>query len=174
MKVTRSGTPTPDSYFVEQLEGIDKNLSVKWNVHLERWVIWYKSQDGRTYRILEVEDEDGTYRQLDARTIHWLKQHDTHNSDEDPVKRIDRMLEASKMARSKAVHEHREEVKYKARQKASQFLAAAENFYYNGVFSANQLDNKKIISIGAKPSANEQLINKLGAPHLAGTPKIIT
>lgn len=160
---------------MRKLKEISQHLSVEWNRALALWVIWYQNpEDGRKYRIYEVKNEDDSYRPLDDRTIHLLRQSDTHRMDEDPIRRVDRMLEAAKMARSKAIHKIREEKKYRARQQASQWLKAAENFYYNGVFSPNQTQEKKIISIGSNPSVNQQLIQKLGAPHLPGAPKILS
>ena len=87
---------SPDRGFVKKLKALDQRLSVRWDVHRERWTIYEKIKqklycgefDGvPLYTIkdvdmcaLLVQNEDGSYRPLDDRTMCWLRYNDKQRS----------------------------------------------------------------------------------------------
>ena len=64
----------PDS-FLCQLKSIDDNLDIAFNRLSGRWEIYRKS-NGTYHWILEVSNEDGSYRPLDNRTIRKIYEMD--------------------------------------------------------------------------------------------------
>ena len=66
---------TPTTGFVFDLKLIDKNLDVGFNRITGRWEIWRLGRKGWEW-ILQVENEDETYRPLDNRTLRKLREMD--------------------------------------------------------------------------------------------------
>ena len=65
----------PEEGFVKDLKLIDNRLDVAYNRKSGRWEIYRLSNRGWQW-ILEVSEEDGSYRQLDSRTLNKLRQMD--------------------------------------------------------------------------------------------------
>lgn len=63
---------SPDETFIERLEGLDSRLFAQWNNKLCRWDIMRKNA-GKVFHIMRVQNDNGSYRPLDARTITKLK-----------------------------------------------------------------------------------------------------
>jgi hypothetical protein len=61
--------------FIRDLELIRPGLFPVWNEYLQRFqIFWRDRRTGLTRVIMTVENEDGTFRPLDIRTIIWLSQ----------------------------------------------------------------------------------------------------
>ena len=79
----------PDSGFVKKMKSIARNLVCKWNAHSERFQIFEVLKeavpvceiDGKQLKVIKevqsyvmtVQNDDGTFRPLDDRTVRWLK-----------------------------------------------------------------------------------------------------
>lgn len=58
------------SSFLEEVKGIDPSLDIEWSDKHERWFVTQTSyEDGRKIYLTVVQDEGGTYRDLDRRLI---------------------------------------------------------------------------------------------------------
>ena len=77
------GAMIPDWAFRKELKRMDKKLDVEWYQNLGRWVITrLANSPGANYRyktrVMTVQNENGSYRALDARTPRILRQYDAH------------------------------------------------------------------------------------------------
>lgn len=67
---------TPKSFLdeLQNIPGVNRGLFVVWNSGLERFQVFHKDpRVGITRIVLTVENDDGSYRPLDNRTIEYLK-----------------------------------------------------------------------------------------------------
>lgn len=96
------------SGFMATLKSIDRRLIVMWVDQMNRWVIMREDPDGAKddmgepiyYRVLTVQNEDGSYRDLDQRTIDWLRENDAQ------AYRYDRLTDQGD-ERNKKAEKHR-------------------------------------------------------------------
>lgn len=73
---------TPDRFFLKELRRYDRRLSVRWNRERERWQILRSLLSAnrlyeRTFVVMTVQQDDGSYRALDQRTLDALAAADT-------------------------------------------------------------------------------------------------
>lgn len=77
MSIATPGTdvvPTPPKDFVEALHRFDDNLSVAWSRAQRLWTIFRRDEaTDRTDHVLNVCEDDGSYRPLDGRTFEILR-----------------------------------------------------------------------------------------------------
>jgi hypothetical protein len=52
---------------------IHPSWRIKWNAKVDRWEIWGRTPYGKEYIVMIVQNNDGSYRNLDARTVLSLK-----------------------------------------------------------------------------------------------------
>ncbi len=69
---------TPDPMFVRKLKEIDNAFYPRWCWLRERWEIWYHKDLRPNVLALVVQNDDGSYRPLDQRTIERMKVGDSH------------------------------------------------------------------------------------------------
>lgn len=160
----------PNKDFVKDLKNISRDLDVIWSPYLERWCIFYKAQNKVTYRVTEVQEDDGSYRPLDRRTLDKLREWDSHrNSDEAEViakKQYDNYYKEHlrrNLARS-------EEKRYKGKQLVGFWKRAAEKMLENKQYNLTSV--RPLLRAAEKArmmnSTSATLLGKLGMPHLKG------
>ena len=67
-------TPVIPTYFVKAMMSIDNGLFVIWDEYLERFQIMHREpRTGLVRCIVMVEEEDGSFRNCDYRTLDYLK-----------------------------------------------------------------------------------------------------
>jgi hypothetical protein len=101
--------------FVKELRRHDDKLGVSWNSVKKRWNITRKvPAPSNLYdvdaHIYTVQNDDGTYRPLDARTLRLLKQSDHHQRGANTV--INEMMREQEMAEEASEKFIREEEEY--------------------------------------------------------------
>jgi len=84
------GAMIPDWAFQKELKRMDKKLDVEWNVKLQRWVVTRMTDSpGMTMqykvRVMTIQNDNGTYRPLDARTPRLLRQYDAYTRGADTI-----------------------------------------------------------------------------------------
>lgn len=62
-------TPVPDSGFVKDLKAFDPKLRVRFERHMERFVITKRRAFGPDFNVLVVQTDDGEFRQPDRRDL---------------------------------------------------------------------------------------------------------
>lgn len=104
-----SDTMTPDPMFMRQLKDIDSAFYPRWCWLREHWEIWYRRAHRPTVLAMVVQNEDGSYRPLDQRTIEKVNAGDSHRYQrkQDMLHEIE-----SREAREKEIREkdHRAEI----------------------------------------------------------------
>lgn len=65
--------PEPDKSVVNELKQIDKDLTVKWDKHVQRFMVYHKDRRNITYPVVKVQYKDGSFKPLDKRTVKALK-----------------------------------------------------------------------------------------------------
>ena len=82
--------PVPDRVMVKRLKEYDKKLFVEFDFDKERFVVWRKPQHecGPPLQIMVVQNDDGSFRPLDMRTVDALVKGDSWRN-EDIIKDID-------------------------------------------------------------------------------------
>lgn len=151
----------PPREFLVELKKVHPRLSVVFEKGLDRWVVWFKGNDGVDYRIWEVKNEDGSYRPLDQRTIDLLYRADMSRQIKDPSYIVAEQLQRRERYLEEQKAKYREEMRLKNREMKSQWVDAIDNAS-RGIVSDSQLYEKKIFSI---PSTSVKLLQKLGAPR---------
>lgn len=160
----------PDKHFVETLKSVDRGLDVVWSPAMEVWVIYYTNPQGRTFKVYEVREEDGSFRPLDTRTItlmnQWNTKTDSRNADQIAKDRY----EAHRAAQLKKKQNDRLETKYKAKQLTSWWARKIDFMLDNKLYSKTPIKPMimKAISMGLMSRNSGKLIGKLGLPHLHG------
>ncbi len=61
--------PALDKAVLKRIKNYDDRLFVEWDVNLERWALKRRAEDGQVFHIFYVQNEDGSFRQLDDRVI---------------------------------------------------------------------------------------------------------
>ena len=61
---------------IKRLHEIDPALSVIWNEDKDRYEIWRKAED-KDHLIFTVQNEDGSFRELDQRVVERIKEIDS-------------------------------------------------------------------------------------------------
>ena len=87
----------PDWSFEQRLMNYDDKLSVKWNSASERWTIYREIPSRanlyeRSVPIMQVQNQDKSYRPLDQRTLNMLANSDHHRRGANVV--LDELVEA--------------------------------------------------------------------------------
>jgi len=150
----------PDKNFVKQLHVISKDLSVKWERTLERWVIDYKNPSGQIIRILEVKNPDSSYRPLDERTLEVLRLSDMSAKVKDIKYLISEQYQKAKYYKELARKKNREKALERSREISQKKWNDAIDNAEKGIWSTKNLD-KRVFSI---PSATFKLAYKFGLP----------
>lgn len=81
----------PDRYFMRRLQELDKNLGCEYNQNTERFNVTFKRATGQPVPIIQVNSEDGGFRQPDQRELSILGESDLARVD-----MKDRLNKASK------------------------------------------------------------------------------
>ena len=58
-----------DSQAEKRLKEYDNSLDLNWNFHKQRWIVTTKDKREIKYCVLIVQNEDGSYRNFDKRTM---------------------------------------------------------------------------------------------------------
>ena len=140
--------PAINKSFVKDLHNIASELDVRWESGLDRFVIEYKSpKDGVFYRILEVKNEDGSFRPLDGRTLETLRRYDMSAKVNSPDYYFSKQYREMKEAKKRIKQKNREEHLAKARDLGKKkWQDAAENAA-NGIISPRQIGSQLIYSL---------------------------
>lgn len=171
--------PTLDKRFKEDLKLVCPELECRWEDKLERWVIYYNNPHvGKSYRIHEIKNPDGSYRAPDQRDTDMLRRCDMSTKVDSVSYLISKHYENVKREKAIARQKNREELRKKAQDKKGLWLAAANNAS-RGIFQNWQLGNKTVyslptMSLDSAKRNNLRLLKELGRPHLTGVATEIT
>lgn len=69
--------PRPDKKILKKIKNYDDALFVDWDINRERFAIKRRDLQGAVHHIFFVQNEDGSFRPLDERTMHQLYECDT-------------------------------------------------------------------------------------------------
>ena len=136
----------PSGNFIKDMKLIDKDLHVVFNRLSGRWEI-YRYSKGAYHWILEVENDDSSYRPLDNRTIQKLKEMDII-ARWGSIASFERHLdEKQKKWQVDKQKEYDHELKYDLKDDRKLWQMAAENFR-SGIINdpPTQKKDRKIIS----------------------------
>jgi hypothetical protein len=148
-------SPVVDKKFIRELCLIASELEVEWDNDLERFVIYYKSpRDGQRHKILEVKNNDGSFRPLDGRTLELLRKCDMSTKVTDVKYLLSEQFKKMKAFKEKLKANHKEEQLRRGRDLKSKWVHAADNAD-KGIIYNSQLDNKIIYSL---PSSRTLII----------------
>lgn len=162
----------PDESFVKKLKEIHRNLSVVWSPSMQIFCIFYKNEDGRSFKITEVRNEDDSFMPLDDRTIIKLRKWDKSKSKYSAKQIADASYEAFVQNQKLQNIKKKEAVRYKGRQLIGFWKRVAEKLW----------DNKQYVNQSIKPmlrmaqqkglmqSQTAQLLTKFGMPQKHGKP----
>lgn len=157
----------PDSTFVKELKSISKELDVEWDKDQCRWIIYYKSPILGRQRVLEVHNEDDSYRPLDRRTLDTLRRCDMSRYSGDPGYYFSEQYKKAKEYKQRIREQNRQRILDKARDMPKKkFLDATENAL-KGIWGPRQLENRTKYFL---PISTPKLLRKLGKPFLPGIP----
>lgn len=165
--------PTLDPTFKSGLKAICAELDCRWSFELERWVIYYNNPyNGQTYRVHEVKTPTGEFKNPDQRELDMLRVADMSTKVEDVGYMMSKHYRELQRQKEIRKQKQREDIKKRAKDKASQWKRVAENAE-RGIYYDWQLGNKTIYSLPTFAMSddkrnNMQLLKKLGKPHLTG------
>lgn len=107
----------PDPDFVNKLYRLDRDLVLCFDREMGRWQIWRKDADsGRLEFIINVINDDGSYRPLDDRTINILKMNRFYA--ENPDLLIKTMIDDENERREKAIEKTLDNLKSVSKDRA--------------------------------------------------------
>ena len=161
---------TPDKKFVADLKKIDSKLAVEWSPKMGLFVIWYTNPQGEKFRIHEVKNTDGSFKQLDKRTLDLLRRADMSTKIEDPKYFFSKHYQQVQIEKQKQIDKQREEHLYRSKQLMPKWKKAIENAE-RGIVRENQVQQPKIYSLPEVPvyrKLSAKLLNKLGRPNIKG------
>ena len=137
--------PSISESFITELHNLDRNLEVAFNRVSGRWEIWRLTRRGWDW-ILEVSNDDETYRPLDMRTIRKLREIDIlarYSS----VANFERHLdEKQKRYQENCQKEADHELEWDLKDNRKLWQEAAENFKRGIINSPPKVQDRKIIS----------------------------
>lgn len=140
--------PKAPTSIINALNLVHEGLFAVWNSTLERFQIFYQDKrNGLTRIIMTVEEEDGSYRPLDMRTVNYLTTHvawdtlDKFPSPQDLWAHLNSKEETKKLKREAYRTEYR---KWWNREHRKEWRAALENAK-RGIFSSPEERERKII-----------------------------
>lgn len=108
--------PIPSSDFCQKLHRYDPSLSLNWDHHHGVWSIWcIDPYTGSRDHVMNVVEDDGTYRELDDRVFMILERNQYYARHPDEL--IKKVVDPIEEERKKADAKDREEVKYLAKDK---------------------------------------------------------
>lgn len=65
--------PSPDEEFCKRLSSFDPYLQLNWDPKAQVWSIWCREEDGSISHVMNVVNEDGSFRPLDDRVFKILR-----------------------------------------------------------------------------------------------------
>ena len=148
----------PES-FIQEMKRIDRGLFVLWDQYFERFQVMHKdSRTGLIRCIIMIEDEDGSFRPCDNRTLEYLRQNvswETLNRFPSPKemgdflrgKRIDSELKAQERRNEYRKLWNKEHRKY--------WRAAMDNARRGVLASPSRTKERIIIASGLSPKASK-------------------
>lgn len=97
--------PEPSESFVRELKNIDKDLDVKWNKKIQRFMVHHKDRRGKVYPVMRVQYKDGSYKPLDKRTVDAMKYSNRlrHKRPQDILFEIDKENEDNELRKQKQI-----------------------------------------------------------------------
>lgn len=155
-------SPVPDKSFVKAMKKEHPDLDVVWDRVMELWCIYYTAPDNAHVKLLEIKNEDGSFRPLDSRTLELINLCDWTKRTGSAAENARKSLERRKEAVEKQKLKQREEIEYKAKQLRSKLDKAFDNAD-RGIFYDWQIRQPKIISdLGVSP--RKGLVDLYGRP----------
>ena len=165
--------PSLDPTFKIRLKEVCAELDCRWSFELERWVVYYNNPyNGQTYRVHEVKNPDGSFKNPDQREIDMLRVADMSTKVDDIGYMMSKHFQEMKRQKEIQRQKNREEIRKRAKDRVSKWKKVLDNAE-RGIFYERQLDNRPIYSIPSNvlstgKQKNLQLLRKLGNPHLTG------
>lgn len=165
--------PNLDAGFKTKLREVCPELECRWSFLQCRWVIWYNNPyNGRSYRIHEVKNPDGTFKNPDQREIDMLRVADMSTKIEDIGYQMSKHFARLKEEKQKRIAKQKEEVRKRAKDRMGKWREVIKNAE-KGIFYNWQLGNKTIYSLpsfalSSEQRTTKQLLNKFGKPYLTG------
>jgi DNA-binding transcriptional MerR regulator len=133
--------PVPCKTFVKDLRRLDPLLELEWDRVLELWCIYYNAPDGNRFKLIEVKNEDGSYRPLDERTINLIKMCDWSRRIGTPLEFVKKNLNAREEAKQKQKEKQLQELMYKTKHLMPKLEEAWAN-EEKGIFYDSQIHGK--------------------------------
>ena len=89
------------------LQTYDKDLIAKWVWQSQRWSVWTKDKKNRWYLVFIVQNEDGSYRDIDQRTLLDIKKADLYRKERaySILKEIEENNSNIEVAQGKKLHD---------------------------------------------------------------------
>jgi len=108
--------PTPSALFCERLHRFDPSLSLNWDQHHGVWSIWsIDPYTGQRDHVMNVVEDDGSYRELDNRVFMILERNRYYASH--PEELIKKFVDPIEEERKKADEKDRDNIRHLAADK---------------------------------------------------------